>query len=79
MIAQRITTRRARAAGCAQLIDDITIGQTDQGEIVGRGFARVAVVCTLGDIMDPRFRLWLVETLATRMQEPHGITIEIYQ
>ncbi len=63
----RITTRRARAAGCERVDGDIEIAQTDQGELTGTAFRTVAVVCTLNDIGDPRFRLWLVQALTPRM------------
>lgn len=79
----RITTRRARACVPESIMPgDIEIAQTDQDELqaadlTGRGFARAIVVCTMVDISDPRFRLWLLVTLIPRLFLPISLQLEI--
>lgn len=82
----RITTRRARACtkGACSLPGDVEIAQTDQGELQSyfaiatqNSVTSAMVVCTLVDLGDPRFRMWLRGTLAPRIATADGLTLEV--
>lgn len=66
----RMTTRRARACDpqCRRLGDHELRGLADASELfVGCSFETVTLMCTIVDIGDPRFRLFLVNVLAPRV------------
>ena len=75
----RITTRRARA--CAPMCvkpGDIEIQNFQMGAghpLTGISFGYVEVACTLGDIGDPRFRMWLVSNLSARAETVHLLIV----
>lgn len=71
MIVTTIATRRARAAGAIVEPD----APSNKSDLAGLSMDRAHVICTHGDIGDPKFRLWLFQTLKPRTK---SIVMEIY-
>ena len=69
----RVVSRRALARGAVRLDTD----HPDRAQFLGQLFTRAHVVCTVGDIGDPTFRLWLSEHVATRLDKGARFTLEI--
>lgn len=69
----RFVTRRAAAVGV-----DRTGKLEENVPLTGYRIERAVVHCTMADIGDPRFRLWLVEGLGSRMTTRGGITLELH-
>lgn len=68
-------SRRAIAAGCE--FDRDAGDRCDDEPLTGHQIDSAIVYCTLSDIGDPRFRVWLVEQLGTRFARQLDIKLEI--
>lgn len=66
-----IVSRRARAHGAEHEPDTLST----KSDLMGLSIDHAVVTCVHADIGDPKFRLWLYQTLQPRAKR---ITIEIY-
>lgn len=69
----RFVTRRARACGYLASATDYH----DKGYAPDK-LGRVTIVCTLVDIGDPRFRIWLRAIADRRVLRASSFTVELF-
>lgn len=66
-----------RALACGAPFEPDKLDRDDTNSIGGDQFVSATVVCTLADIGDPRFRVWLCGTLGSSMVKDGKIHLEI--
>jgi hypothetical protein len=71
--ALRVVTRRALSKGAVRAEGD----RPDRAQLLGLMFSSACIVCTVGDIGDPTFRLWMVQHIGTRITAGGKFTLEI--
>lgn len=71
--ALRVVTRRALAHGAVRGETD----RADREQLLGLAFSSAHLVCTISDIGDPTFRLWMSQHVATRLAAGAKFTLEI--